>query len=155
MALYALLALFYVACRDLLQPFNPVPNFIIIKYVVFLTYWQCDVVDISDDEDSFLLENDAGVIPKDENLNYDLPPPKTFSMPREEDGASSSGTNLRSSFIGMGFAPALVDKAIKEKDEENSELILEALFSYDVSVNPRKIKVINYHIFILLDFGLT
>ncbi|KAL8555015.1 hypothetical protein ACS0TY_002991 [Phlomoides rotata] len=38
-ALYAL-ALFYVACRDLLQPFNPVPKFIIIKSVVFLTYWQ-------------------------------------------------------------------------------------------------------------------
>uniref|UniRef100_A0A5B6ZWZ5 Transmembrane protein 184A n=2 Tax=Davidia involucrata TaxID=16924 RepID=A0A5B6ZWZ5_DAVIN len=39
MALYCL-ALFYVACRDLLQPFNPVPKFIIIKSVVFLTYWQ-------------------------------------------------------------------------------------------------------------------
>ncbi|CAL0324787.1 unnamed protein product [Lupinus luteus] len=39
MALYALL-LFYVACKDLLQPFNPVPKFIIIKSVVFLTYWQ-------------------------------------------------------------------------------------------------------------------
>ncbi|KAL6560646.1 hypothetical protein OROGR_004205 [Orobanche gracilis] len=38
-ALYAL-ALFYVACRDLLDPFNPVPKFIIIKSVVFLTYWQ-------------------------------------------------------------------------------------------------------------------
>ncbi|KAI8028049.1 Transmembrane protein 184A [Camellia lanceoleosa] len=39
MALYSL-ALFYVACRDLLEPFNPVPKFIIIKSVVFLTYWQ-------------------------------------------------------------------------------------------------------------------
>lgn len=39
LALYAL-ALFYVACRDLLKPFNPVPKFIIIKSVVFLTYWQ-------------------------------------------------------------------------------------------------------------------
>ncbi|XP_027366111.1 transmembrane protein 184A-like [Abrus precatorius] len=39
MALYAL-ALFYVACKDLLNPFNPVPKFIIIKSVVFLTYWQ-------------------------------------------------------------------------------------------------------------------
>ncbi|KAL8205956.1 hypothetical protein R6Q57_009507 [Mikania cordata] len=38
-ALYALV-LFYVACRDLLRPFNPVPKFIIIKSVVFLTYWQ-------------------------------------------------------------------------------------------------------------------
>lgn len=39
LALYALV-LFYVACKDLLQPFNPVPKFIIIKSVVFLTYWQ-------------------------------------------------------------------------------------------------------------------
>ncbi|EPS63594.1 hypothetical protein M569_11188, partial [Genlisea aurea] len=38
-ALYAL-ALFYIACKDLLRPFNPVPKFIIIKSVVFLTYWQ-------------------------------------------------------------------------------------------------------------------
>lgn len=38
-ALYALF-LFYVACRDLLQPFNPVPKFISIKSVIFLTYWQ-------------------------------------------------------------------------------------------------------------------
>ncbi|KAG0482565.1 hypothetical protein HPP92_010649 [Vanilla planifolia] len=38
-ALYAL-ALFYVACRDLLRPYNPVPKFVLIKSVVFLTYWQ-------------------------------------------------------------------------------------------------------------------
>ncbi|GAB2282512.1 hypothetical protein Dimus_039552 [Dionaea muscipula] len=45
-ALYAL-ALFYVACRDLLQPFNPVPKFILIKSVVFLTYWQGVLVFLS------------------------------------------------------------------------------------------------------------
>jgi len=38
-ALYGL-ALFYAACKDLLRPFNPVPKFILIKSVVFLTYWQ-------------------------------------------------------------------------------------------------------------------
>ena len=42
-ALYALV-LFYMACRDLLQPFNPVPKFVIIKSVVFLTYWQVKFV---------------------------------------------------------------------------------------------------------------
>jgi hypothetical protein len=42
MALYAL-ALFYAACRDLLRPYNPVPKFIIIKSVVFLTYWQVNI----------------------------------------------------------------------------------------------------------------
>jgi len=46
MALYAL-ALFYVACKDLLQPFNPVPKFIIIKSVVFLTYWQVSFIHLS------------------------------------------------------------------------------------------------------------
>ena len=46
MALYAL-ALFYVACKDLLQPFNPVPKFIIIKSVVFLTYWQVCFIPLS------------------------------------------------------------------------------------------------------------
>ncbi|KAH7276983.1 hypothetical protein KP509_39G029200 [Ceratopteris richardii] len=39
LALYALV-LFYVACKELLYPFKPVPKFIIIKSVVFLTYWQ-------------------------------------------------------------------------------------------------------------------
>eukprot|EP00249_Psilotum_nudum_P022163 c28398_g1_i5 orf=883-2325(+) len=39
LALYALV-LFYVACKDLLRPFRPVPKFVIIKSVVFLTYWQ-------------------------------------------------------------------------------------------------------------------
>lgn len=43
-ALYSL-ALFYVACRDLLQPFNPVPKFVLIKSVVFLTYWQVFLLD--------------------------------------------------------------------------------------------------------------
>jgi hypothetical protein len=39
MALFVL-ALFYAACRDLLQPHNPAPKYIMIKSVVFLTYWQ-------------------------------------------------------------------------------------------------------------------
>lgn len=33
----------------------------------------------------------------------------------QDNVASSSGSNLRSSFIGMGFLPALVDKVIEEK----------------------------------------
>jgi len=36
----AALVLFYVACKDMLQPFHPLPKFLIIKSVVFLTYWQ-------------------------------------------------------------------------------------------------------------------
>ncbi|KAG0582878.1 hypothetical protein KC19_3G092600 [Ceratodon purpureus] len=38
-ALWALV-LFYVACRDLLTPFKALPKFILVKSVVFLTYWQ-------------------------------------------------------------------------------------------------------------------
>ncbi|CAI5476973.1 unnamed protein product [Closterium sp. Yama58-4] len=38
-AIYALI-LFYVACKDLLHSFNPIPKFLMIKAVVFLTYWQ-------------------------------------------------------------------------------------------------------------------
>jgi hypothetical protein len=45
MALYAL-ALFYAACRDLLRPYNPVPKFIMIKSVVFLTYWQVNIIQL-------------------------------------------------------------------------------------------------------------
>ncbi|KAG0571221.1 hypothetical protein KC19_6G220800 [Ceratodon purpureus] len=36
----AALVLFYVACKDMLQPFQPLPKFLIIKSIVFLTYWQ-------------------------------------------------------------------------------------------------------------------
>ncbi|KAL0718142.1 hypothetical protein Bca4012_067464 [Brassica carinata] len=49
-ALYALV-LFYMACRYLLQPFNPVPKFVMIKSLVFLTY--CVLAGCS----SFLLQN--------------------------------------------------------------------------------------------------
>lgn len=97
----------------------------------------CEVVDISDDEDSFLLERNTGVVPKDESLDYDLPPQSTCPRPGVDDVASSSGTDFRSSFIGMGFAPALVDKAIEEKGEGNAELVLEALFAYSDLQKPK------------------
>ena len=38
-ALYALL-LFYLGARDLLEPFNPVLKFVLVKSVIFLTFWQ-------------------------------------------------------------------------------------------------------------------
>ncbi|XP_021752627.1 probable inactive DNA (cytosine-5)-methyltransferase DRM3 isoform X1 [Chenopodium quinoa] len=47
-----------------------------------------------------------------------------------ENVASSSGTNLRSSFIGMGFTPSLIDKVIKEKGEQDAGLLLDTLFAY-------------------------
>ncbi|XP_030539906.2 probable inactive DNA (cytosine-5)-methyltransferase DRM3 isoform X2 [Rhodamnia argentea] len=49
-------------------------------------------------------------------------------------GASSSGSNLRSLVIGMGFKPSLVDKVIRERGEnlgdESVDLILETLIGY-------------------------
>ncbi|KAL3617157.1 DNA (cytosine-5-)-methyltransferase [Castilleja foliolosa] len=86
-----------------------------------------DVVEISDDEDYSVPSDDSPITQKDDGLNYDFPPQITCSRPAV-DVASSSGSKLRSSFIGMGFAPSIVDKAIEENGEENAELLLEALF---------------------------
>nr|GEV95059.1 probable inactive DNA (cytosine-5)-methyltransferase DRM3 isoform X1 [Tanacetum cinerariifolium] len=47
-----------------------------------------------------------------------------------ENGASSSGTNVRSTLLGMGFAHDLVEKAIRRNGEENMDLLLESLFAY-------------------------
>lgn len=38
------LVLFYVACRELLTPYKALPKFILVKSVVFLTYWQGVVI---------------------------------------------------------------------------------------------------------------
>ncbi|KAK9066127.1 hypothetical protein SSX86_015529 [Deinandra increscens subsp. villosa] len=46
------------------------------------------------------------------------------------NGASSSGSNIRSSLLGMGFMPDLVDKAIRQNGEDNLDLLLETLFAY-------------------------
>ncbi|PIN19455.1 DNA (cytosine-5-)-methyltransferase [Handroanthus impetiginosus] len=97
----------------------------------------CEVVEISDDEESFVPENDVGIISKNECLDYDLPQQNTCLRPGEDNVASSSGTNLRSSFIGMGFAPALVNKAIEENGEGNPELVLETLFAYSELQQPK------------------
>ncbi|XP_014509281.1 probable inactive DNA (cytosine-5)-methyltransferase DRM3 isoform X2 [Vigna radiata var. radiata] len=68
------------------------------------------------------------MVPKTEDLDYELPPYTTFSgNVGEANGASSSGGKLRAFFIGMGFLPCVVDKVIEENGEENSETLLEAL----------------------------
>jgi hypothetical protein len=38
-ALYGLM-LFWIGASELLQPFNPLLKFILVKTVVFLTFWQ-------------------------------------------------------------------------------------------------------------------
>ncbi|KAL6532511.1 DNA (cytosine-5-)-methyltransferase [Orobanche gracilis] len=97
----------------------------------------CDLVEISDDEESCVPSNDIPISPKDENLNCNFPPENTCSSPTVDNVASSSGTNLRSSFIGMGFTPTLVDKAMEEHGEGNPELLLETLFAYSDHQPPK------------------
>ncbi|GAU26562.1 hypothetical protein TSUD_266760 [Trifolium subterraneum] len=66
----------------------------------------------------------------DEDFDYGLSPYTTLSRDfgnHQETAASSSGSKLRSFFIGMGFLPALVDKVIEENGEENSDALLEIL----------------------------
>ncbi|BAT77008.1 hypothetical protein VIGAN_01508700 [Vigna angularis var. angularis] len=74
------------------------------------------------------------MVPKTEDLDYELPPYTTFSGDvGEANGASSSGGKLRAFFIGMGFLPRVVDKVIEENGiscEENSETLLEALLRF-------------------------
>ncbi|XP_051127602.1 probable inactive DNA (cytosine-5)-methyltransferase DRM3 [Andrographis paniculata] len=94
-----------------------------------------EVVEISDDEDSFAVENDLG--PKEESFNFDIPVTNTHLRPGEDNVASSSGISLRSSFIGMGFSSSLVDKAIEEIGDGNAELLLEFLFKYSGLQQPK------------------
>ncbi|GKE55540.1 hypothetical protein Tco_1494725 [Tanacetum coccineum] len=55
-----------------------------------------------------------------------------------ENGASSSGTNVRSTLLGMGFAHDLVEKAIRRNREENMDLLLETLFAYSTLETSKK-----------------
>ncbi|PWA84093.1 S-adenosyl-L-methionine-dependent methyltransferases superfamily protein [Artemisia annua] len=55
-----------------------------------------------------------------------------------ENGASSSGTNVRSTLLGMGFTPDLVDKAIRRNGEDNMDLLLESLFAYSTLETSKK-----------------
>ncbi|XP_073300041.1 probable inactive DNA (cytosine-5)-methyltransferase DRM3 [Primulina huaijiensis] len=49
---------------------------------------------------------------------------------------SSSQSNLRSAFVGMGFLLSLIDKTIEENGERNTELLLETLFAYSALHKP-------------------
>ncbi|KDO72104.1 hypothetical protein CISIN_1g005421mg [Citrus sinensis] len=73
------------------------------------------------------------IVPKPEILDFELPADRACasSMHVGENIASSSGSNLRSSFIGMGFSPSLVDKVIEEKGQDNVDLLLETLIEYN------------------------
>ncbi|XP_062108879.1 probable inactive DNA (cytosine-5)-methyltransferase DRM3 [Humulus lupulus] len=80
-------------------------------------------------------EHQEAVIPKDEILDFDFPSQTAFPTHFGENVASSSGSNARSSLIGMGFRPSLVDEVILEKGEDDVELLLDTLFAYS---DPQK-----------------
>ncbi|KAJ7955299.1 DNA (Cytosine-5)-methyltransferase DRM2 [Quillaja saponaria] len=84
----------------------------------------------SNGQSSLDQEGNKAIVPKAEVLDFELPPQAIFSRDVGDNVASSSGSNLRAFFIGMGFLPSLVDKVIEENGEDNADLLLETLFTY-------------------------
>nr|AUH15436.1 domains rearranged methyltransferase 2 [Dimocarpus longan] len=76
------------------------------------------------------------VVPKPEMLDFEFPDDRMYSSQVGNNVASSSGSKQRSSLLGMGFAPSLVDKVIEEKGEDDIELLIETLFEYTDCQNP-------------------
>ncbi|KAK3035896.1 hypothetical protein RJ639_033397 [Escallonia herrerae] len=88
-----------------------------------------DLIQHSDTGTSPELDCEIGTRLKDEVDYADMPSENMYSR-HMENVASSSGSNIRSSLIGMGFSPSLVNRAIEEKGEADVELLLETLFAY-------------------------
>ncbi|KAK8623957.1 hypothetical protein V6N13_065317 [Hibiscus sabdariffa] len=76
------------------------------------------------------------IVPKPEMLDFDFPEDAVYSQHLGDNVASSSGSNVRSFFIGMGFSPPLVDKVIEEKGEDDADLLLETLTEYSDVQKP-------------------
>ncbi|XP_022930277.1 probable inactive DNA (cytosine-5)-methyltransferase DRM3 [Cucurbita moschata] len=70
------------------------------------------------------------IVPKEEVLDFRLPPDGLYSRHVGDSGASSSGNNIRTFFVDMGFLPSLVDKVIEEKGEDDVELLLNTLTTF-------------------------
>lgn len=81
----------------------------------------------SDSENSSKPEGASGIMPKVEDPYCEFPSLYTYTMPMGDNIASSSGTNVRSTLLTMGFKAPLVDKAIEEYGEDNIDLLLEIL----------------------------
>ncbi|XP_010551200.1 PREDICTED: DNA (cytosine-5)-methyltransferase DRM1 [Tarenaya hassleriana] len=78
------------------------------------------------------------LMPKAETLDFDLPCDTTYSQQFGDNAASSSGSNVRSLLIEMGFQPSLIQKAIEEKGEDDIDLLLETLMKESVVKHPGK-----------------
>ncbi|XP_059448487.1 probable inactive DNA (cytosine-5)-methyltransferase DRM3 isoform X3 [Corylus avellana] len=94
---------------------------------------------------------EKALVPKEEMLDFEFPPDTLYSRHAGDNVASSSGSNIRSFFIGMGFLPSLVDKVVEEKGtlcifvhgcllvylgEDNVDLLLETLFAHSALEKP-------------------
>ncbi|XAR49738.1 DNA (cytosine-5-)-methyltransferase [Bertholletia excelsa] len=77
------------------------------------------------------------IMPTVEVFGLDLPAENMQSSHVQESVAGSSQRNLKSSFIGMGFLPSLVDKVVEEKGEDDFDLLLETLFAYSALQKPQ------------------
>ncbi|KAK6913629.1 YTH domain [Dillenia turbinata] len=74
---------------------------------------QGDLGECSGSKRSSEEQRNAMKLPKVEVLDVNLPSRTLSSSHVGENGASTSSSGIRSNFIGMGFSPSLVDKAIK------------------------------------------
>lgn len=103
-----------------------------------------EVTNLSDSEDE--LKPEPGTITKVVAVDYSgLPYTNMYSSHIGDNGASSSGSNVRSSLLGMGFTPDLVDKAIRQNGEDNMDLLLETLFAYSTlqTSKARSLQAVN------------
>ncbi|KAG7631578.1 S-adenosyl-L-methionine-dependent methyltransferase [Arabidopsis suecica] len=71
--------------------------------------------------------NEQILFPKPETLDFDLPCDTSYPQQIGDNAASSSGSNVKSLLIEMGFCPTLVQKAIDENGQDDFELLLEIL----------------------------
>ncbi|XP_024982524.1 probable inactive DNA (cytosine-5)-methyltransferase DRM3 isoform X2 [Cynara cardunculus var. scolymus] len=88
-----------------------------------------EITNLSDSDDE--LKPETGTITKVEAIDYNgFHRENMYSSHIRDNGASSSGSNIRSSLIGMGFSLDLIEKAIRQNGEENMNLLLETLLAY-------------------------
>ncbi|KAK1294249.1 DNA (cytosine-5)-methyltransferase DRM2 [Acorus calamus] len=74
-----------------------------------------------------------GIMVKDEPLDLEVPSKSVCA--EQVSIPSSSTTHIRAHFVGMGFSPTLVDRVIEENGDQDVELLLETLFTYNALQN--------------------
>ncbi|CAH2053473.1 unnamed protein product [Thlaspi arvense] len=81
--------------------------------------------------------NEHTLFPKPETLDFDLPCDTSYPQQTGDNAAtSSSGSNVKSLLIEMGFCPTLCQKAIDENGDGDLEELLEILSKSPVKEHP-------------------